>query len=62
MKTKITFASVVGIGLAVLFLGGFLAIALPGCSGPPIGSDQWRKNIFASAPTAPHPAPVAVRP
>ena len=60
MKTKITFASVAGIGLAVLFLGGFLAIA--GCSGPPIGSDEWRKNIFASAPNAPQPAPVVVRP
>ena len=62
MKTKITFASVAGIGLAVLFLGGFLAIALPGCSGPPVGSDAWRKAIFASAPDAPPPAPVVVRP
>ena len=60
MKTKIAFASVIGIGLAALFLGGVLTIA--GCSGPPIGSDQWRKNIFASAPNAPQPTPVAVRP
>ena len=58
MKSKIALASLAGVILTV----GFLAIALPGCSGPPIGSDQWRKNIFASAPTAPHPAPVAVRP
>lgn len=60
MMRNVTFASVVGIGLAVLFLGGFLTIA--GCSGPPIGSDEWRKNIFASAPNAPQPAPVVVRP
>ena len=60
MKAKIAFASVIGIGIAILFLGGVLAIA--GCSGPPIGSDQWSKNIFASAPNAPQPAPVAVRP
>ena len=58
MKSKIALASLAGVILTV----GFLAIALPGCSGPPIVSDQWRKNIFASAPTAPHPAPVAVRP
>ena len=58
MKSKIALASLAG---AVL-VAGFLAIALPGCSGPPIGSDEWRKNIFASAPDAPHPAPVAVRP
>lgn len=58
MKSKIAFASLAGVILTV----GFLAIALPGCSGPPIGSDQWRKNIFASAPNAPQPAPVKVRP
>ena len=58
MKTKVAFASLAG---AVL-MAGFLAIALAGCSGPPIGSDAWRKAIFASAPTVPQPAPVAVRP
>jgi len=58
MKSKIALSSLAG---AVLMVG-FLAIALAGCSGPPIGSDQWRKNIFASAPNAPQPAPVAVRP
>ena len=58
MKSKIALASLAGVILTI----GFLAIALPGCSGPPIGSDEWRKNIFASAPDAPQPAPVAVRP
>lgn len=58
MRFKIAFASLAG----VVLMAGFLAIALSGCSGPPIGSDQWRKNIFASAPDAPQPAPVAVRP
>ena len=58
MKSKIAFASLAGVILTV----GFLAIALAGCSGPPIGSDEWRKNIFASAPDAPQPAPMRVRP
>ena len=58
MKSKIAFASIAG----VVLMAGLLAITLSGCSGPPIGSDQWRKNIFASAPNAPQPAPVAVRP
>ena len=58
MKSKIALASLAG----VVLMAGFLAIALSGCSGPPIGSDEWRKNIFASAPSAPQPAPVAVRP
>ena len=58
MKTKVALASLAG----VVLMAGFLAIALAGCSGPPIGSDQWRKNIFASAPDAPQPAPVVVRP
>ena len=58
MKSKIALAPLAG----VVLMAGFLAIALSGCSGPPIGSDQWRKNIFASAPDAPQPASVAVRP
>lgn len=58
MKSKIAFASLAG----VVLMAGFLAIALGGCSGPPVGSDAWRKAIFASAPDAPQPAPGAVRP
>ena len=58
MKSKIALASLAG----VVLMAGFLAIVLAGCSGPPIGSDEWRKNIFASAPNAPQPTPVAVRP
>lgn len=57
MKKHIALASFFGLVIA----GGFLAIALGGCESFP-GSEKWRRTIFATAPDAPQPAPVTVRP